>query len=434
MFEKFKNLARFALGLAAEQGAEAAHCTVSENELREFNVDGGEFSLFRTTFGRSLSISLFLGHRKGSVTINRFDEEAIREAVSNCIATAQSGQPDSAWEIASGIGEKSFSAGALEPDVDKLFFRAEELLESIKERHPLIIMEQMIVSHAKRSGVYMSTTGNSYEFQSGRYTAELMYSAHKGEKSTSFFGSDVTVYDLDTPFIDCALIDRELTDVENQLDTISPEGKFEGRVIFAPGCLVSTVFHNICYNFASDTTILDSTSVWKDKLGQTVADERINVSFRIHDKRIPVSEFFTGEGYISEDFDFIKNGRLESFLLSQYVANKTGNSRAKNTSFSIVIEPGETPLEDIIKSTERGLLIGRFSGGSPGTNGEFSGVAKNGFLIEKGKIVSAISETMISGNLAEMLFNLAAISKEALIDGSVVAPYMAFDKITISGK
>jgi PmbA protein len=121
-------------------------------------------------------------------------------------------------------------------------------------------------------------------------------------------------------------------------------------------------------------------------------------------------------------------------LLSKYVANKTGNERAKNTSFSMIIEGGETPLDEMIKGIDKGVIIGRFSGGSPSANGEFSGVAKNGFMIENGKIVSALSETMISGNLATMLNNLVGISKETLVDGSVVAPYMAFDGITISGK
>ena len=432
--EKYKNIAEFALNTEKELGVDTAHCSVTERETREFNVDGGEFSLFRTLFDRSVAITVFVGGKKGSVSINRFDEDAVRDAVANSIATANSGEPDDAWEIAAGNGEKSFVSGALVPDTEKLFFRTEELLNSIKERHPLIIMEQMIVTHSLRKTVYMSTTGNTYYTKRGSYVAELMYSAHRGEKATSFYGSDVTVVNLDTPFIECAMIDRELQDVENQIDTVSPEGKFEGTVIFAPACLAGTVFGNICDNFVSDMTILDGTSIWKDKLGSQVADERISVSFCPSDKRIVNREFYTGEGFISEDFDLIKNGKLNSFMLSQYVANKTGNKRAKNSSFSMIIEGGETPLDDIIKGIEKGVLIGRFSGGSPGTNGEFSGVAKNGFLIENGKIVSALSETMISGNLADMLNNLVAISKETLVDGSVVAPYMAFGGITVSGK
>lgn len=431
--ERYKNIANLVLSLAKEGGAQTAHCTVGESEMREFNVDGGEFSLFRTLFNRSVTITLFLDNRKGSVSINRFDEESVREAVNNCLEAAKSASPDKDWEIAADIGEKDFKCGPLEPDTDKLFFRTKELLNDIKTRHPLIIMEQMIVSHSSTKRVYMSTTGNTYTVQAGSYTADLMYSAHEGEKATSFYGSSVSTYELDKPFIECALIERELTDIENQLDAKPTSGKFTGTVIFTPSCLAGTVFGNVCGNFASDSALLEGTSLWKDKLGEIVTDERITVSFKPHDERIVRGERWTNEGYISEDFDFIKNGRLQNFLISQYVANKTGNKRAPSSS-GLIIEAGDTPLDEMIKNVEKGVIIGRFSGGAPGANGEFSGVAKNGFLIENGRIVSALSETMISGNLAEMLNDLIAISKETLVAGDMVAPYMAFGGVTVSGK
>ncbi len=76
----------------------------------------------------------------------------------------------------------------------------------------------------------------------------------------------------------------------------------------------------------------------------------------------------------------------------------------------------------------------RFSGGRPGANGEFSGVAKNGFLIENGRLTKPLTETMISGNLADMLQNLRAVSREVMEDGAMSVPYMAFDGVTVSGK
>ena len=432
--EKYQSIAKSILDKLASRNVDMAHCSVRESEMREFNVDGNEFSLFRTLFNRIVAITVFVNQKKGSVSINRFDEESIDEAIDNCIAAAESASADTAWELASGNGTRRFSRGALTPDTEKLFFRTKELLEDIKNRHPKINVEQMIVKHVSSKGVYMSTTGNCYFSESGKYVAELMYSAHDGDKLTSFFGSDVTLDNLDTPFIDCAFIERDLTDIENQLDSAPTNGKFQGTVIFTPACLVSTVFGNVCGNFASDWSLLEGTSPWKDKLGERVADERISVSFKPSDKRIINGEIYTDEGFISEDFDFIKNGVLQSFRLSQYVANKTNNKRAKNTSFAIIIENGETPLDLMIKSIDKGIIVGRFSGGKPGANGEISGVAKNGFMIENGRITKALSETMISGNLADMLNNVVAISKETLVDGTVVAPYIAFDGITVSGK
>ncbi len=432
--EKLNSIAQLILKLAKEQGAQTAHCTVSESEMREFNVDGNEFSLFRTTFGRSISIKVFTDKKNGSIAINSFDETDIQKAVSDCIAAAQSSNPDDAWEIAENIGERHFSEGAINPDTERLFFRSKELLEDIKRDFPLIIMEQMIVSHTRVKSVYASSTGNNYFGDRGEYSCSLMFSAHRGEKSTSFYGTDVTLDNLDKPFIDCAMFRKELSDIQEQIDSYPTNGKFEGTVIFTPSCVAGTVFGNICSNFASDSALIEGTSVWKDKLNQRVADERLTVSFKPRDKRIVCGQLYTAEGYIAENFDFIKNGVLKGFRLSKYAANKTGFNRAPNTSFALVIEGGETPLEEIIKNTEKGVLIGRFSGGSPAANGEFSGVAKNGFLIENGKIVSALSETMISGNLADMLNNLIAVSKETLEDGSIVAPYMAFDGITVSGK
>ena len=47
-----------------DAGAQKAQLTVSETETHEFNVDGGEFSLFRTLFDRNLSITAYKDNKK----------------------------------------------------------------------------------------------------------------------------------------------------------------------------------------------------------------------------------------------------------------------------------------------------------------------------------------------------------------------------------
>ena len=353
--------------------------------------------------------------------------------MTDCIKSAESGVADESYDIAPGQKNEIFREGAYEPDIELFFNRARELMENIRSRHPKILMEQMIVSHDKTHTIYQNTNGTEFETFKGAYSVSLMYSAHEGDTTTSFFGSDIYTDKLDRPFIELGSLEKDLSDTEAQLSIIPMEGKFEGVIVLTPGSL-GGFLGNAISNFASDSVILEKTSIWLDKLEQQVADQRLTISMRPGDSRIVCGQRYTADGFRAEDYDLIKDGVLKSFLLSLYVANKSGFAPAKNTSFSLVIEGGDTPYEDMIRNIKKGLIIGRFSGGQPGTNGDFSGVAKNSFLVEDGQIKGAVSETMINGNLADLLNNLVAISKETVANGNSVLPYMAFDKVVISGK
>lgn len=428
-----KMIADKVLAALKDNGADKAQCAVRFTETHEFNVDGGKFSLFRTLFDNSLSLTAVKDDKKGSVGINRLDDDSIAAAAVNCLAIADSGAADPAWVFAEKSENGSFTEGAPEADLDLLFDRTEELMRQIGEQFPLILMEQMIVTHKKRHSVFKNSLGVEYETLSGNYEISLMFSAHEGEKSSSFFGSGVITDRLDVPFMELGTIREDLENVSKQLDTQPLEGKFTGVAVFPPSSL-GTFIGSALGNFASDGTLLDGTSPWKDCLGKVVADPAITISAAPLDERIVCGERFTGEGFRSENYDIIRDGVLESFMLSGYVANKTGLPRAKNSSYAIVMKPGDTPYADIIAGIERGILVGRFSGGEPGTSGDFSGVAKNSFLIENGKITCALSETMISGNLGDLLKNVAAISSEVVCDGATVLPYAAFGGVTVSGK
>lgn len=431
--EEIKAVAQKLGAALQEAGADKAQYTVTCKETHEFNVDGGEFSLFRTLFDNGLSITAYKDQKKGSVFINSFENEAVKNAVEDCMKAAASAIADEAYDIAPKQENEIFREGAYEPDVDKLFFRTRELLETIQKNHPCIIMEQMIVSHTKRHSLYRNTNGTEYEIFDGSYRVSLMFSAKEGEKTTSFFGSEVETDSLNQPFISLGSIEKDLKDVEAQLHVIPLEGKFEGVVVLTPGSLASFLY-SIVSNFAGDGAVLQKTSLWLDKLGEKVADEKLTVSMNPSDSRICCGERYTADGFRSKDYDLIRNGVLQSFLLSLYVANKTGYPRADNTSFNVVIEGGDTPCEDIIKGIQKGIIVGRFSGGEPGSNGEFSGVAKNSFYVENGEIKGAVTETMINGNLAEMLQRVVAVSKETVASGSSVLPYIAVDGIVIAGK
>ena len=434
MMEKLERLAGMILSEAKSLGASYAQCIVSEDETKEFNVDGGQFSLMRTLFDRGVSITVLKDQRKGSVQLNRFDEDAVRAAVKDCIAASESAEPDSAWAFSDKACIMEFTAGEPVCDTDALFFRTRELLENIAQRHPKILVEQMITSHSAGLSVYMNTNGVTYRTHSGAYSFSVMYSAHEGEKGSSFYSSDVTLAALDHPVIDCALMDRELSAVEQQIDTVPLGEKFVGTVLLAPQALMEIVLFTILGNFVSDGSLIEGTSIWKDRLNTQVADPRMTLSVSPYKAHAVIGEDYTHEGFLSEDYDIIRDGKLVHFALSQYGANRTGFERAGSTGWNLQIPAGTTSLEEMIRKIDKGILVMRFSGGQPAPSGEFSGVAKNSFRIENGKITGALSETMISGCVPDMLMHLRDISQDVLQDGSISLPYIAFDGVTVSGQ
>ena len=433
MTETLKQTAQNAVNALKEAGADKAQADVSYVVTHEFNVDGGEFSLFRTLFDKQLKMTAIKDGRKGTVAQNRYDDETVAASAKACLESAASAKPDDSWDFAPVSKNEDFTLGEVKPDLDKLFFRCKELMESVKTRFPKIMMDQMIVSHKETFSAKANSYGVLFSTHEGCYSVELMFSGHEGDKSSSFFGSGVITDSLDKPFLEAGSIEKDLGDVEKQIETTVVDGKFEGVMVLTPGCMGSFLW-SLLSDFAGEGGLLSGTSPWKDKLGSKVADERITLSVSPLDERIVCGNRITGEGFRAENYDIIKDGNLNAFAIGLYASNKLHLPRGGNDSFSLVMAPGDKTLDEIVSSIEKGILVGRFSGGQPSSNGDFSGVAKNSFLIENGKIGPALSETMISGNLADMLFRLRDVSSELVEDGMSVLPYAAFDGITVSGK
>jgi PmbA protein len=261
-----------------------------------------------------------------------------------------------------------------------------------------------------------------------------MFSAKDGEKSTSFNDYGANLKSLDNSFIDVGMHRTLIEESVKSLDSRQLDGKFVGKIIVTPACS-DMIWGTLLGNFLSDSSLIEGTSRWKDSLGEKVADSKLTFRTSPYHPSVVAGERFTGDGYESFDMDLIRDGILTSFALSLYGARKTNNARAKNLALSnIDVAPGDIALSDMIKSIDRGILLNRFSGGSPGPSGDVSGVAKNSFMIENGKITDALSETMVSFNIVDLVQNIPMISRERSMDGISMLPWCCFDGVTISGK
>ncbi|MCH5198622.1 MAG: TldD/PmbA family protein [Oscillospiraceae bacterium] len=430
--EKLKEIALYALDRLKEEGADEAQSSVSEGRTEEFNVDAGEFSLIRSVFSSSISLKAIKDRKKGSTAINSLQKNEIDEAARECVKAAISGTKDEGVCIAEKETNLDFKDGALSCSKEKFFDSIIKFTEDVKREYPQIMLEQLIANYSYGKHVFANSNGVLFSEEDGSYSISVSYSAHDGEKTTSFNYFDIETLDPEADIMELGMTRVMFERAIAELNAEPFYGKFVGTAVLSPMCLTELI-SVIAGSFCGDIALIEGTSPWKNSLGKKVASDNFTLSVIPNDDRIICGENITAEGYKSENYDIIKDGVLNSFCLTQYGANRTGLKRAASTSGCVEVKAGNESLNEIISKIEKGILVCRFSGGEPASNGDFSGVAKNSFLIENGKISHPLTETMISGNFADMVKKVEGISSETLQDGSCVLPYAAFGGVTVSG-
>ncbi len=429
---KDREILKYCLDSFAEAGADKSQVVLNRTKKYELNLEAGEITLLRTTYNTDLSLTVIDHGKKGSITINKADNESIDEAIKNAIELSKTSAVDDSYDISYEQEAKEFTSGDSEPDLDKMHSVLKEFVDSVKELYPQIILNTVLeFKHNVRN--FANSNGVNYKSSKGIYNVVLLFSSKEGEKSSSFNYSEISLKDLERELLHLGPTNYLLKQSVEQLNTTPIEGKFVGDVIITPDCLKSTLeyYTNIS---VKDNALISGTSLFKEKMNQQVASSK----FTLHSN--PVSEevcngyFITPDGFEAENLTIIEDGTLQSFLLSQYGAKKTKLERSKNTGGTYIVEAGDKGLQDIIKTVDRGIILSRYSGGIPSVNGDFSGVAKNSYYIENGEIKYPISETMVSGNLYDMFKNIEEISKERINFGDAILPWICSSGITISGK
>ncbi len=415
----------------SEKGIGKFAYTITSNRMEEFNAAENEFSLLRTVFSSAFSLSVFIDGRKGTTAGTDFSDKALEKTIDEAVKAAEASERDDAYDIAPSAGRIEMDRG-FEGNTELFFSRMKELMDTIVSDYPSILVMQAVGQNTSYETIYGNSNGTEYHAKGGFYEVYFGFSAHEGERTTGICYTSFMTKSLDKPFIETASVRKDLENAVKSLEMTSFEGKFDGTVIFTPDCLSS--FLGFIAEGLSDSLIMQGISPLGDKLGEKIADERITISLLSSSPDIVNGEVITDDGFRTEDTPVIEKGVLKNFLLSLYAANRTGKSVTKNSSFDIVMEEGDRTLEEIISSVSRGLIVGGFSGGHPSVSGDFSGVAKNSFYIEDGKVKGAVNETMINGNLREMLKNVNAVSSERISNGSTVLPYLAVNHVVVSSK
>ncbi|MCL2043281.1 MAG: TldD/PmbA family protein [Treponema sp.] len=426
------DIVRKTCGYAKKIGADKAQIRLARGEKYELNVEAGKMSLYRTTVDVSLGITVHSENRKGTVTVNRYDDDTMQKAAQDALDMAKASEPDSANDISPEHPLECFENGPGEADSAVMYDRLNEFLEYCGSTYPNTNLEQCILDFNCGETFFANTNGAEFESHSGLYNFFAMFTTKIGTKASSFNYSGASHRDMSKQLRQWGNIDDLMRQSTEQTDVKPVDGSFTGDIIITPDSLSDFIgFLEDVY--MGDYPLITGNSPWKDMLGKQVASGLLTLRCEPQGPSIETGYHFTGDGFRAENCNLIENGILSNFTLGLYGSNKTGKPRCPSGGGALIIQSGSSTLAGMIADVKRGILLGRFSGGNPSDNGDFSGVAKNSYIIENGKITRPVGETMIAGNLGSLFKELRAVSREEINYGSAIMPWILSSGITISG-
>jgi PmbA protein len=227
------------------------------------------------------------------------------------------------------------------------------------------------------------------------------------------------------------------------LTTIKP-----GRmpVLFAPtGALALALPLSQALN---GKEVYKGTSPVRGKVGEKLFDEKITV---VDDGTLEgqfASASYDDEGVPRRRNVLVEKGVLKGFIYdlktaAQSEVESTGNasrglfSPPEPSFTNILLQPGETPLKDILAGIKEGILVEDLLGLGQGNilSGAFSNPLALAFKIEKGEIVGRVKDLSIAGNIYDLLKDVAAVSREAQwVYSTFYAPYILIPEMNVAGK
>ena len=416
---------------ATDGGADAAQVTTVDVDRFEIDFSERKVDLLRSTANETTTILVLRGGKRGSATLNGRNEEAVEAALHSALMAAEAGLADPANAVADAPSLPPRRHGAEAPDRDAMIATVLAYVGELNTRYPLIRTRNSTYTFFAKDTAFANSLGVQQQQRRAWYQFGAMFSAKDGARATSFNYSGAASYAPFERLLAVGTVGRLIEETLRSFDARPVPEKFVGDVILTPDCVYHLMF--VLARALGGYELLAGTSPYRDKAGEPIASPLFSLLNRPLAADFPEGSDFDGFGIPTADIDIVKNGRLENFLVDFFIARKLGLPQTAGV-WNLFVPPGDRSLDDIVADTERGIILSRFSGGNPNSNLEFSGVAKNSFYIEGGEIRHALSETMVTGNLQDLLRNIRAVSREQVNFGDHAYPYLAASGVTISAK
>ncbi|MEE9447927.1 MAG: metalloprotease PmbA [Arenicellales bacterium] len=426
--------------------AKAANCTAADLSINmisgaEYSIRNGEPETIERNQDKNLSIQVFNGDQTGSASTTDFSDQALQSTVNAAASIAKVTEGDPCLALA-------------EPDTFPTVFPDLDL------HHPDGLSAEKLGQFALEQAIACEAAALGYDTRISN-TEGASFSAHEGvslmRTSKGFTGfARGTRYGLS-----CSVIAGEQDAMQRDywydsqrklgaLESAAAIGEHAAKrtlsrlnarkiktckvpvildATMAPGFvrhLIQAISGNAVYKKATFLT---------DKIDTVIFPEHINIGQTPHLPQGMGSAVYDADGVATQAQNYIEDGRLISYVLSQYSACKLGLQNTGNAGGvrNLSINHDDLSQQDLLKRMGTGLLVTEMMGFGVNTvTGDYSRGAA-GFWVENGEIQYPVHEITLSGNLSEMFKGISGIANDTNTKGNIHSGSILLNALTVGG-
>lgn len=433
--------ATWAVELAGRCGADQASAEVSADRGLAVAVRCGEPESVEYTDERVMTVSVWVGRRRGNASTSDLSERAMAQTVRAAVEIARRAAEDPAAGLPD---EDTLQTEMRDLDLWHPFAGGvEDALELARRAEAAAFEADSRIVNSEGARFQTSegafTLANSLGFCGGyRYARhELSLSPiaedERGMEREDDWSESRRVEDLLSPE---ALGRRAAERAAARLGA-EPLSSRIAPVLFEARAAAGML--DILEELISGRALYRKNSCLLGREGSIILPEHIDIEEDPYLVRAIGSGAFDNEGCAGEHRLVVEGGRLAGAFLTTYSARRLGRRTTGNAGgaynlslLSRRTEAGDE-LEAMLERLSTGLFVTEvFGQGVNPVTGDYSRGA-SGFWVEKGRMVCPVSGITIAGNLLDMMRGIEAVGADRCEEGSRRTGSLLVRGLTIAG-
>jgi PmbA protein len=436
--ETLREIAQDLIRYARKQGASAAAAEVSDGFGQGVSVRQGEVETIEYNRDKGLSVSVYIGQRRGNASTSDFSAQAVRDTVDAALNIARF----TASDECAGLPEPEMLATEF-PDLDLYHpwtLDVDGAIELARECEQAAFATDKRIKNSEGATinvheaqfVYANSLGFVGGFPTSRHSVSCAVIAGKDDAMQRDYWYSV------------ARNAAEILKVE-EVGRIAAERtvrRLKGRslatvqcpVLFEAPIAASLIGHFV--GAVSGGSLYRKSSFLLDRIGTQVFSPNIRIDDVPDIRRGLASSAFDDEGVKAQRRTIVDAGVLNGYFLGSYSARKLGMQTTGNAggNHNLIVQSGALDFDGLLKQMDRGLLVTELLGhGVNPVTGDYSRGAA-GFWVEHGQIQYPVEEITIAGNLKEMFMSIAAVGNDVLVQGSRQCGSILIERMSVAGR